>query len=40
MNERSLTELPAHTLRDIGLHDGAERARLDAARYRVHFGLY
>lgn len=36
INERSLAELSAHTLRDIGLHDGAERARIEAARYRPH----
>jgi uncharacterized protein YjiS (DUF1127 family) len=40
ISQRSLAELDAHTLRDIGLHDGGERARIDAARYRVHFGLY
>ena len=40
IDERSLAELDAHTLRDIGLHDGSERARLEAARYRLHFGLF
>jgi len=36
INERSLAELDAHTLRDIGL----DRARIEAVRYRVHFGLF
>jgi uncharacterized protein YjiS (DUF1127 family) len=40
INERSLAELDAHTLRDIGLDDGGERARVEAARYRLHFGLF
>ena len=40
INHRSLAELDAHTLRDIGLHEGVERGRLDAARYRLHFGLF
>jgi uncharacterized protein YjiS (DUF1127 family) len=40
INERSLAELDLHTLRDIGLHDGGERARIEAARYRLHFGLF
>lgn len=36
INQHSLAELDAHTLRDIGLHDGAGRARIEAARYRPH----
>lgn len=40
INERSLAELDAHTLRDIGLHEGGDRARVEAARYRLHFGLF
>jgi uncharacterized protein YjiS (DUF1127 family) len=40
IDERSLAELDAHTLRDIGLDRASERARLQAARYRVHFGLF
>jgi hypothetical protein len=40
INERSLAELDAHTLRDIGLHDGADRARMEAARHRRGFGLH
>jgi hypothetical protein len=40
INDRSLSELDLHTLRDIGLHDGGDRARIEAARYRLHFGLF
>ena len=40
INERSLAELDVHTLRDIGFHNANERARVEAARYRLHFGLF
>jgi len=40
IREHSLAELDPHTLRDIGLDRASEHARLEAARYRVHFGLY
>ena len=40
INEQSLAELDPHTLRDIGLDRASERARLEAARYRLHFGLF
>jgi hypothetical protein len=40
MNEQGLADLDAHTLRDIGLDRASERARLRAARYRVHIGLF
>jgi len=40
INERSLAELDAHTLRDIGLDRAGERARIEASRYRLHFGLF
>jgi uncharacterized protein YjiS (DUF1127 family) len=40
IDEHSLADLDAHTLRDIGLDRASERARLQAARYRVHFGLF
>jgi uncharacterized protein YjiS (DUF1127 family) len=40
LNQHSLAELDAHTLRDIGLDRASEQARLEIARYRVHFGLY
>jgi uncharacterized protein YjiS (DUF1127 family) len=33
-------QLDAHTLRDIGLEQEAERARRRAARDRMHFGVY
>jgi hypothetical protein len=38
--ERALAELDARTLKDIGLDAGAERARNEAVRMRVTFGLY
>lgn len=40
INEQSLAELDPHTLRDIGLDRASERARMEAARYRLHFGLF
>ena len=38
--ERALAQLDERTLRDIGLDAAAERARIDALRNRVLFGLY
>lgn len=38
--ERALAELDERTLRDIGLDARAERARIDALRTRLTFGLY
>jgi uncharacterized protein YjiS (DUF1127 family) len=40
INEQSLAELDPHTLRDIGLDRASERARMEATRYRLHFGLF
>jgi hypothetical protein len=40
INERSLAELDVHTLRDIGFDNANERARIEASRYRLHFGLF
>jgi hypothetical protein len=40
INERSLADLDAHTMRDIGLDRAGERARIESARYRLHFGLF
>lgn len=40
INEQSLSDLDPHTLRDIGLDRASERARLEAVRYRLHFGLF
>ena len=40
INERSLAELDVHTLRDIGFQNANERARIEASRYRLHFGLF
>jgi len=40
INQATLAELDPHTLRDIGLDRASEQARLEIARYRVHFGLY
>ena len=37
---RGLTELDAHTLRDIGMHEAADSARLEAVRRQLRFGLY
>ena len=35
-----LSELDSHTLRDIGLGDARESARLEAVRRSIRFGLY
>ena len=35
-----LSELDSHTLRDIGLGDARESARLEAVRRSMRFGLY
>ena len=40
INQATLAELDPHTLRDIGLDRASERARLEASRYRLHFGLF
>ena len=40
INQATLAELDSHTLRDIGLDRASERARLEASRYRLHFGLF
>ena len=40
ISETTLAELDPHTLRDIGLDRASERARIEAARYRLHFGLF
>ena len=40
INHQTLAELDPHTLRDIGLDRASERARLEASRYRLHFGLF
>ena len=38
--EQHLAELDPHTLRDIGLGDEGESARLEAVRRSLRFGLY
>ena len=38
--QRVLEELDARTLRDNGMDTGDERARIDALRNRLTFGLY
>jgi hypothetical protein len=38
--ERVLAELDARTLRDIGMDTLDQRARIDALRNRITFGLY
>ena len=40
INQATLAELDPHTLRDIGLDRAGERARIEASRYRLHFGLF
>ena len=40
IDERTIGELDAQTLRDIGLDTGAERARIEALSRRLQFGLY
>ena len=37
---RLLTDLDAHTLRDIGMDGAADSARLEAVRRQLRFGLY
>jgi len=40
INDATLAQLDPHALRDIGLDRASERARLEASRYRLHFGLF